>query len=1034
MAFEPMRLATTEEEYLDPEGQILEPGELHGEAPVAKPWFTSSVVAKLTVGALVAVAFVTTRVYAPMAPLPTVVYAEDHSSEPANLKDDESVGCHTGTKEWSPVTHTQTQTARAVHKAFMLSSAERTQCTPEIPPFPFDPEDFLRGAEHRHHVYVEHKYSRDCSHETYKMHFYIGSDTDGTTWTQQVTHEIKTKQWKLIASSPRVCDIKVGSASTPQQEDVTSKAVDESTKFALAEIQYRVNQCHGAGKYTLTLSKIKSAVTSILAGVKMDLVLTVAVVTEDTSYFSSGDEVDIPCSVFNRCGGSGECVKQLMLPMPDAVPVDVKPGCGILEAAMAEKWAMPDGPPGKGHIVPDATEMYIKQNLNLFTPSELDEVPSARGFMIDRVIPASAGFVIPSEYDPRSHECLQNIAVYNQGSCGSCYANAMNAMMGIRKCFKDKGMPKCDGCVPTDSRRLFANETIPALEGARRLTEHPGMDDPKFFQKYASDLKAAKSLAETSDLEATTALDATNCPGNGKSPNGCACSGFGDCKTFCCGHDCIQSKGHCQNVGDKPKEVKKAEPAACGDSPTWSAFGAGDYTCAWFKANDPDCNKFTDYGQRSHCKEQCKKCPLTPEQIKAKLEASHANNPWNGAWYQYMPSVSDTAACSKNGDGSVQGCNGGYPNAVWEGFRKSGRDLNIMGDKCMPYNMKCTQSSGVVNPLNGGMCDEYQGYQLWHKPCSCIPGDKRPSGTPSCPSAPSASCGLEAPWIMAQLHTVGQGLSISDAVANMQRHILEFGPLYISFSTTSAFMNWYSKHPKDSVYTGGGHKQGGHAVIVIGWGTKDGVDYWLLRNSWGADWADKGDCKFQRGVNLDSIEEMGVTASFADKTIKDWAPPSCSIRGWSRSWCGASNGCGTPSIGTYKGVKGAYWSPNYRIWFTIRCSKDAHVKAFFSSRLTSRDEIKKGGITGRTLEWDLKERVDFTTPEIELYGTKKDYLSPPAADCIPGERVGRIDGDTSLGFGVEAGDMWVQLSASDGKGNKAESSQFISVPVIDGGF
>jgi hypothetical protein len=48
--------------------------------------------------------------------------------------------------------------------------------------------------------------------------------------------------------------------------------------------------------------------------------------------------------------------------------------------------------------------------------------------------------------------------------------------------------------------------------------------------------------------------------------------------------------------------------------------------------------------------------------------------------------------------------------------------------------------------------------------------------------------------------------------------------------------------------------------------------------------------------------------------------------------------------------------------------------------------------------------------------------------------VGRIDGDTSLGFGVEAGDMWVQLSASDGKGNKAESSQFISVPVIDGGF
>ena len=50
-----------------------------------------------------------------------------------------------------------------------------------------------------------------------------------------------------------------------------------------------------------------------------------------------------------------------------------------------------------------------------------------------------------------------------------------------------------------------------------------------------------------------------------------------------------------------------------------------------------------------------------------------------------------------------------------------------------------------------------------------------------------------------------------------------------------------------------------HAIVIVGYGTENGVDYWLIKNSWGTSWGNNGFARIQRNApGLNGAGRCGI--------------------------------------------------------------------------------------------------------------------------------------------------------------------------------
>jgi cathepsin B len=167
-------------------------------------------------------------------------------------------------------------------------------------------------------------------------------------------------------------------------------------------------------------------------------------------------------------------------------------------------------------------------------------------------------------------------------------------------------------------------------------------------------------------------------------------------------------------------------------------------------------------------------------------------------------SPEDLVSCDK----SDNGCGGGRLPSAWSYLQNTG----IVSDACLPY----TAGNGTA---------------------------------PSCPS----KCANSETWSSSKVKA--KSSYAINGVENMQKEIMTNGPIQVAFMVYKSFMSYksgvYKKHWYEFI------PEGGHAVKIVGWGTENGADYWLVANSWNTSWGLEGFFKIERGTNQCGIEKTG---------------------------------------------------------------------------------------------------------------------------------------------------------------------------------
>ncbi|XVF79013.1 hypothetical protein PTKIN_Ptkin14bG0185100 [Pterospermum kingtungense] len=91
---------------------------------------------------------------------------------------------------------------------------------------------------------------------------------------------------------------------------------------------------------------------------------------------------------------------------------------------------------------------------------------------------------------------------------------------------------------------------------------------------------------------------------------------------------------------------------------------------------------------------------------------------------------------------------------------------------------------------------------------------------------------------------IGYGQVTSNNEAELLKAVSQ-QPVAVSIRSSELFHNYNSGIFNDEdCETSDRH----HAVTIVGYGTSEGLDYWLVKNSWGETWGEKGYIRMQRNV------------------------------------------------------------------------------------------------------------------------------------------------------------------------------------------
>ncbi|KAF0293795.1 Dipeptidyl peptidase 1 [Amphibalanus amphitrite] len=173
-------------------------------------------------------------------------------------------------------------------------------------------------------------------------------------------------------------------------------------------------------------------------------------------------------------------------------------------------------------------------------------------------------------------------------------------------------------------------------------------------------------------------------------------------------------------------------------------------------------------------------------------------------------SPQDIVSCSE----FSQGCSGGFPYLI---AGKYGMDYGVVVEACNPYMGKDTE-----NCTTDETCRRVYTYQYKY---------------------------------------VG-GFFGGCSELEMMRALVKKGPLPVGFEVYPDFQSYKGgiyRHVTETKQFGFDPLElTNHAVLLVGYGVENGKKYWIVKNSWGEGWGEKGFFRIERGNDMCGFESMAV--------------------------------------------------------------------------------------------------------------------------------------------------------------------------------
>jgi len=95
----------------------------------------------------------------------------------------------------------------------------------------------------------------------------------------------------------------------------------------------------------------------------------------------------------------------------------------------------------------------------------------------------------------------------------------------------------------------------------------------------------------------------------------------------------------------------------------------------------------------------------------------------------------------------------------------------------------------------------------------------------------------------------------------IMNYVYTTGPLSVAFNSSQ--LQYYRGGVITSGYSTCSPYRLDHGVAIVGWGSQNGLNYWIVRNSWGPNWGEGGYFRVARGYGTCGINQYVVSATLA---------------------------------------------------------------------------------------------------------------------------------------------------------------------------